>query len=72
LSLINAGCLLWLERLQPLFFIVAIGALAYELWVVKRSPSSIRGWRMKTVFGFSVFLNFAVVLSWVVFSIRYR
>ena len=71
-SLINAGCLLWLQRLGPLFFAIAIGALGYQVWVVRRSPSSIRQWRMKMILGVSLFLNVGVILSWVVLSIRYR
>jgi len=71
-SLINAGCLFWLQRLQPLFFTIAIGALAYQVWLLRRSPSSIRQWRIKMVFGVSVCLNVAVVVSWIALSIRYR
>ena len=42
LSLLSAGCLFWLERLQPLFFTVAIVSLAYQVWVVRRRPPSMR------------------------------
>ena len=43
-SLLNAGCLFWLQRLQPLFFTVAVGSLLYQLWIVRRRPATLRRW----------------------------
>jgi hypothetical protein len=71
-SLLSAGCLFWLERLQPLFFVVAIVSLVYQGWIVRRRPPSMRTWGVKTIFGASVGLNFLVIGSWVVLWIRYR
>ncbi len=71
-SLLSAGCLFWLERLQPLFFAVAVGALVYQVWVVKRRPATLRTWGMKTILAVSLVLNGSVIGSWIVFSIRYR
>ena len=71
-SLISAGCLFWLERLQPLFFAMAIGALTYQVWAVRRRLPSMRTMGMKTILGVSLVLNGMVIASWVVFSIRYK
>lgn len=71
-SLLSAGCLFWLERLQPLFFTVAIGALAYQIWIVRRRPPSFRTWGVKTILATSVVLNLLVIGGWIALSIRYR
>ena len=72
LSLLSAGCLFWLERLQPLFFAVAIASLVYQVWVVRRRPPSMRTWGIKTILAISLLLNIMVIAGWIVFSIRYR
>ena len=64
--------MLVLQRLQPLFFAVAVGALGYQVWIVRRRPPSSRTRGMKTVLAVSVLLNIVMIGSWVVFSIRYR
>ena len=71
-SLMSAGCLFWLQRLQPLFFAVAVGALVYQVWAVQRRPSALRTREMKTILAASLVLNGMVIGSWIVFSIRYR
>ena len=71
-SLLTAGCLFVLQRLQPLFFAVAVGALIYQVWVVVSRPPSSRTPGMKTILAVSVMLNALMIGSWVVFSIRYR
>ncbi len=71
-SLLSAGCLFWLERLQPVFFTVAIVSLFYQGWIVKRRPPSLRTWGVKFIFGASVALNFLVLGAWVVLWFRYR
>ena len=71
-SLLSAGCLFWLERLQPLFFTVAIGSLAYQIWIVGRRPPSMRTWGVKVILAASVILNVLVISGWIVLSIRYR
>ena len=71
-SLLSAGCLLWLQRLQPLFFAVTVGSLAYEAWLVERRPPAMRTWGMKTILAASVALNVIVVGGWIALSIRYR
>ena len=38
-SAVSAGCLVWLQRFQPVFASIAIGALVYQSWLVwRRSP----------------------------------
>ena len=71
-SLLNAGCLFWLQRLQPLFFAVAVGSLLYQLWIVRRRPRTLRRWGVKTILALSLALNVMVVASWIVLSVRYR
>ncbi len=71
-SLISAGCLFWLQRLQPVFFTVAVVALLYQAWIVKRRPPNLRTWGIKAILGVSIALNAMVIGSWIVFSIRYR
>ena len=72
LSLLSAGCLFWLERLQPVFFTAALGALAYQVWAVKRRPPSMRTRGIKTILGVSLFLNGLLIVGWVVITIRYQ
>jgi len=71
-SLVSAGCLIWLQRLQPLFFVAAAGSLAYQVWVVRRRPPSLRTWGIKTILAVSLVLNGTVIAGWIALSIRYR
>ena len=71
-SLLSAGCLLWLERLQPLFFTVAVGSLVYQVWAVRRRPPALRTWGIKTILGVSLALNSLVIGAWIVLWLRYR
>ena len=71
-SLLSAGCLFWLQRLQPLFFALTFGSLAYEAWLVGRRPPAMRTWGMKTILTASVTLNVIVIGGWIALSIRYR
>jgi hypothetical protein len=71
-GLLSAGCLFWLERLQPLFLIVAIGALVYQGAIINRRPPSMRTPGIKAIFGVSVVLNFLLIGVWIVISYRYQ
>ncbi len=71
-SLVSVGCLLWLQRLEPLFFTVAIGALGYQAWMVKRRPPERRTWGIKTILAASLGLNVLLIGGWIALSIRYR
>jgi hypothetical protein len=70
--LISAGCLLWLERLQPLFFTVAIASLAWQVWVVRRRPPFLRTRGVKVILASSLSLNALVIGTWVFLLIRYQ
>jgi hypothetical protein len=71
-SLLSAGCLLILQRLQPLFFVVAVGAMISQAWIVHRRPPGSRTRGMKTILGLSVVLNVLMIGAWIVLSVRYR
>jgi hypothetical protein len=71
-SLLSAGCLFWLQRLQPLFLAVAVGSLAFQVWAVRRRPPSLRTWGIKTILGVSLALNLVVIGGWIALAIRYR
>ena len=71
-SLLSAGCQLWLQRLQPLFFAVAILSLAYQIWLIRTRPPMRRSFTVKAVLAASVLLNLVVVGGWVALLIRYR
>ena len=72
LSLLSAGCLYWLQRLQPLFFTVAAGALVYQVWAVYRCPPALRTWGIKAILAVSSALNVMLLGGWIVLSVRYR
>ena len=71
LSLLSAGCLFWLQRLQPVFLTVALGSLAYESWLVRRQLPGLRTKGVKATLGASLVVNLAVLGSWVVLWFRY-
>jgi hypothetical protein len=71
-SLISAGCLLWLERLQPFFFAVAIASLVWQVWAVWRRAPFLRTRSVKVVLASSLLLNALVIGTWVFLLIRYR
>ena len=71
-GLLSAGCLFWLEKLQPLFLVLAVGALAYQGWAVFRRPPEKRTFGLKAILGVSVLLNGLLLVGWVVLTIRYQ
>ena len=72
LELLSAGCLLWLQRLQPLFFVLALGALVYQGWLVRRRPSKPGHWKLRTVLAASLTVNVMMIGGWIIISVRYR
>ncbi len=72
ISLLSAGCLFWLQRLQPGFLTVALGALGYESWLVRRQLPALRTRRVKMIFAASVGVNFLVLGAWSILWLRYR
>jgi hypothetical protein len=69
---LSAGCLFWLQRLQPVFFGVAMGSLGYQAWLVYRRPPYARTWGVKTILAISVVVNAALIGGWIALRIRYR
>jgi len=72
LEVLSAGCLLWLQRLQPVFFVLALGALAYQGWLVRRRPPRPGNWKVRTVLVVSLAVNLMMIAGWIVIAIRYR
>ncbi len=71
-SLLNTGCLFWLERLQPVFFTVAVASLALQVWVVRRRPFATRKPAVKSILAGSLIVNGLLIGGWVVLAVRYR
>ena len=72
MGLLSASCLLWLERLQPVFFTLAIAALAYQIAIYRRRPAFLRTWGVKTILATSVILNLGIMGTWIALWFRYR
>ncbi len=70
-STLSIWCLVWLERLQPIFFAIAVGALAYQVWIVRGRPSSSRTLGIKTILAMSLAVNGLMIAGWIVITIRY-
>jgi hypothetical protein len=66
-----SACLIWLQRLQPLFFVMAVGGLGYQIWIVRRRPPTLRTWGVKAILGLSVAINGLLIVGWIVITIRY-
>jgi len=71
-SVLSAGCLLLLQRLQPVFFVSSVGLLAYQGWLLAHRPAGSRTWSVKAIFAVSVILNAVIIAGWIVISVRYR
>jgi hypothetical protein len=69
--LVSAGCLYWLEKLQPVFFGVAIVSMVYQIWAVKTRPPFLRTRGVKAILYASLAINTLVIGAWVVMYIRY-
>jgi len=71
-GLISAGCLFWLEKLQPVFFALAIGSMVYQIVVYWRRPHFLRTRGIKVILAISLIVNVAVMGTWVALWFRYR
>ena len=72
MSVFSAGCLLWLERLQPFFAATAAAALGYQVWLVRRRPASRRTKTVMIILWTSVATTVLVIIVWVSLWLRYR
>jgi len=71
-SVVSAGCLLWLQRLQPLLAVVAVTALSYQVWLVWRRPAALRTRAMLLILWGSVGSSSLVAVAWIGLWLRYR
>ena len=71
-SVVSAGCLFWLQRLQPGFLVIAFGSLLYEIWLFSRHPPALLKWDAKAILAASVMLNAGVIVGWIAIWVRYR
>jgi hypothetical protein len=71
-SLLSASCLLWLERLQPAFVVIALGGIGWQSWLVFRRPASMRTVKILAIWGCSVAVVVSVFAAWVALTLRYR
>ena len=71
-GLLSAGCLLWLQRLQPVFLSLAVGSLVYQIVIVKRRPKFLRTKGVWAILGVSLVLNLTVIGVWIALWFRYR
>lgn len=72
MSVFSAGCLLWLETLQPFFAAIAAAALGYQVWLVRRRPAYRRTKTVMIILWTSVATTALVILVWVSLWLRYR
>jgi hypothetical protein len=63
---------LWLERLQPVFGLVAAMSLTYKGWLVFRRPPLKRTRTMVTIFWGSTALSALGLSTWIALWLRYR
>jgi hypothetical protein len=70
-GLVSAGCLFWLEKLQPLFLSLALISMAYQIWAVKTRPPFLRTRGVKALLYSSLAINSLVIGGWVYLWYRY-
>jgi hypothetical protein len=72
LSILSASCVLWLERFQPLFAVVAVAGVAWQGWLVSRRPPQ---WRTRSalwILWASIAITAFVFVVWAGLWLRYR
>ena len=72
MSVVSAGCLLWLQRLQPVLAVIAVVALSYQVWLVWRRPAVLRTRAMLLILWGSIGSSSLVALTWIGLWLRYR
>ena len=71
-GLVSAGCLYWLEKLQPVFLSLALLSMAYQIWAVSTRPRFLRTPGVMLILDGSLAINFLVIGGWVFLWFRYR
>ncbi|HEY1374242.1 MAG TPA: hypothetical protein VGH50_17355 [Candidatus Binatia bacterium] len=66
LSALTLGFLVWLQKLQPLFFAAAAAGLVYQVYLVWNRPPQLRSRAMKVVLAASFAVNGLVLVGWFV------
>jgi hypothetical protein len=69
---LSAGCLLWLERLQPLFASVMAASVVCQIWLVWQRPPHRRTRSMLIILGASISVSMLMLAAWIALSFRYR
>ena len=72
MSVVSAGCIVWLQRFQPLFAFLAIGALGYQAWLVWRRPPHRRTRMMRAILWTSIGTTTAIGTTMLALWQRYR
>jgi len=71
-SAVSAGCIVWLQRSQPVFASIAIGALVYQSWLVCRRPPRRRTRLMLAILWSSLGTTAAIGATMFALWLRYR
>ena len=64
--------MLWLERFQPVFAVLAVAGLAYQGWLVWRRPPQRRSALAQGILWTSIGITGLVFVVWTVLWFRYR
>jgi hypothetical protein len=67
----SAGCVLWLERFQPIFIALALATLGHQAWLVMRRPRHRRTQMMLVILGASAGTSLAVGAVLIALWVRY-
>jgi hypothetical protein len=70
-SVTSAGCVLWLEGLQPHFASLALTTLVYQAWLVLRRPPQRRTRMMLAILWTSLATSCAMAAILIGLSVRY-
>jgi len=71
-SVLSAGCLVWLDALRPFFGATAIVALGWQAWLIGRRPATRRTRTMVAILAGTAAVNLLIAVSWAALSWRYR
>lgn len=72
MSILSAGCLIWLDALRPLLAATAMAALGWQAWLVGRRPPARRSPAMLAILAGTAAVNLLIAVSWAALSWRYR
>ena len=64
--------MLWLDWLRPLFAAVAVGAIGWQVWLVRRRAPAARTWTAWALLLGTLGVNVLVAATWASWWWRYR